>query len=99
MEKVFSRCVGSLHPSNYFVVIVQRPFNFIEFHLSIFVIADQLEPFLETKRVRGRDLVSVFYMGYPVSPEPFVDEAIFSLTYVYSLFYFFFYFAPLSVIS
>lgn len=89
MEKIFSCCVGSFHPSNYFVVIVQTPFNFIEFHLSILVIADQLEPFLETKRVRGRDLVSVFYMGYPVSPEPFVDEAIFSLTYVYSLLFLF----------
>lgn len=27
-------------------------------------------------------MVSLFYMGYPVSPESFVDEAIFSLTYV-----------------
>lgn len=32
--------------------------------------------------MRGRDLVSLFYMGYPVSPESLVDEAIFSLTYV-----------------
>lgn len=47
-KSFFSHCVGSLHPDNYFVVIVQTPFNFIEFHLSIPAIADQLEPFSKT---------------------------------------------------
>lgn len=67
MGKIFSHCVGSLHPSNYFVVIVQTPFNFIEFRLSILVIAGQLEPFLETAAY-AYDIYDIYIYPEMLSP-------------------------------
>jgi hypothetical protein len=79
--------LGSLSPiKNCFLSLYLEEFSLVvsKFQVSHESIWSILSWF--AYRVSGRDLVSVFYVWYPVFPEPFVEEVVIFSIHVFGIF-------------